>query len=102
MNPPPVAEPEGTSALAQNRPNPFNPDTDIDFSAARAGRVQLTIYDVQGRRVRALVDEVMERGDHHVHWDGTDDHGHAVATGIYFCRMRAGDFRATRKMVMLK
>ncbi len=69
---------------------------------ARTGRVSLMIFDVQGRRVRTLVDEVMDRGDRHAHWDGTNDDGRAVSTGIYFCRMQAGDFRATRKMVMLK
>jgi len=88
--------------LDQNHPNPFNPETDIDYSIRDRGQVRLTIYDVQGRLVRTLVDYPMQPGRYHAHWDGTNERGRLVSTGIYFCRMEAGDFSATRKMVLLK
>jgi hypothetical protein len=89
-------------SLSQNQPNPFNPDTHIRYSVRDGGRVRLRIYDVAGRLVKVLLDEMKRPGQYQVHWDGTNDHGQPVATGMYFCRMEAGEFRATRKMVMLK
>jgi flagellar hook assembly protein FlgD len=57
---------------------------------------------VEGRAVKTLVNQVMEPGQHQVYWDGTNDHGQLVSTGMYFCRMGAKDFCATRKMILLK
>ncbi|MCK4547246.1 MAG: T9SS type A sorting domain-containing protein [Candidatus Eisenbacteria sp.] len=89
-------------SLDQNLPNPFNPETQIRFSVRDRSHVSIKIYDVTGRVVRTLVDEAMQPGPHQVHWDGANDHGQPVATGMYFCRMSAGEFTAVRKMVMLK
>jgi hypothetical protein len=89
-------------SLEQNRPNPFNPDTDVLYSIGDRSRVSLKVYNVRGQVVRTLVDRVMEAGRHTVHWDGTNDRGELVASGIYFCKMKANEFGATRKMILLK
>ena len=88
--------------LAQNYPNPFNPSTTIAFSIARDTDVELTIYDVRGALVRTLLDRHSQRGIHRVQWDGRNESGEAVASGVYFYRLNAGSFTSTKKMVMLK
>ncbi len=90
------------TALAQNQPNPFNPTTEIAFSVGRAGRVELAIYDVEGARVRSLVSEVREPGHYAARWDGVDDRGVPVASGIYFYRLDTAGAHQMRKMVLLK
>ncbi len=88
--------------LAQNYPNPFNPSTTISFSVARSSDVTLSIFDVRGSLVSTLVRGRREPGVHRIGWDGTDNRGTRVASGVYFYRLDAGSFRATRKMVLLK
>jgi len=89
--------------LQQNSPNPFNPSTSIRYSVARNGaRVELHVYDVAGRLVATLLDDVAEAGDHVARWNGVDDGGRPVASGIYFCRLAVDEWRASRKMVLLK
>jgi hypothetical protein len=88
--------------LAQNYPNPFNPSTTISFSLARDARAELSIYDVRGARVRTLVDARRERGIHRIQWDGRNQAGEPVASGVYFYRLKAGAFSSTKKMVLLK
>ncbi|MFQ5599308.1 MAG: FlgD immunoglobulin-like domain containing protein, partial [Candidatus Krumholzibacteriia bacterium] len=88
--------------LHQNAPNPFNPTTEIRFDLARDGRVALRIYDVAGRRVRTLVDGQMPPGFHASAWDGLDEAGRRVSSGVYFYRLEAGDVTATRKLVVMK
>ena len=83
-------------------PNPFNPETTVHFSLASKGQVNLSIFDVQGRRVRTLVNEVQEAGPHAVRWNGKNDTGQSVASGMYFTRMEAEGFSATQKMTLLK
>jgi hypothetical protein len=83
-------------------PNPFNPETAVSFSLASKGQVNLAVFDVQGRRVRTLVNEVREAGRHVVRWDGKNETGQAVASGMYFTRMEAESFSATQKMTLLK
>jgi len=98
-----VQLPESFS-LAQNSPNPFNPATTISYGVPEGEIVNasLKIYDIRGRLVRTLAEGVREPGTHQVYWDGTDETGQRVASGIYIYRMRAGDFARTRKMVLLK
>ena len=88
------------------RPNPFNPQTTIEYSVAVSGRVTMRVYDLAGRQVRTLVDRNVAPGEHHAIWDGTTDTGQRAASGVYFVRMEAaghGDaFHATRKLVLLK
>jgi hypothetical protein len=81
--------------LEQNFPNPFNPSTTIAFSLKDAGNVNLTIYDVAGRRVRNLVDEHRDRGVYKITWDGMNDSGSRVASGVYFYKMITGSFADT-------
>ncbi len=94
-----------TFALAQNSPNPFNPRTAITFSvpeSAGAAPVSLVVFDIRGQIVRTLVDSAREPGSHTVYWEGDDDSGRKVPSGIYLYRLRAGDQAFTRKMVLLK
>ena len=91
--------------LAQNQPNPFNPTTRIDYGIpadAGAVAVQLDIFDVQGRRVRALVRGTQQPGAHAALWDGRNDSGQRVQSGVYFYRLQAGAQTLTRKMMLLK
>jgi hypothetical protein len=88
--------------LFQNRPNPFNPRTVISFSVAQRGKVELNIYDVSGRLVRQLRNEVMDAGQQNVVWDGADDAGHKVTSGIYWSSLSVGDYTSTKKMVLIK
>ena len=88
--------------LAQNFPNPFNPVTTIRYDVREKGLVSIKVFDVSGRLVRTLVDEVREPGSHAAIWNGWNNEGRQAASGIYFCRMEAGDFRAVRKLVLLR
>ncbi|MFQ5582929.1 MAG: T9SS type A sorting domain-containing protein [Calditrichia bacterium] len=78
-------------SLAQNYPNPFNPETVIRFALPQQSNVKLTIYDVSGRQVRVLVNEPMPAAYHTALWDGQNDNGVQVGTGVYFYRITAGD-----------
>lgn len=89
-------------ALVQNFPNPFNPTTTIAFSLAENARVVLAICDVRGALVRRLIHETRVAGDYRVVWDGKNDVGTSVSSGVYFYRLTAGRFEATKKMVLLK
>jgi hypothetical protein len=89
-------------SLEQNVPNPFNPATRIRFSLPEAARVNVTVFDVQGRRVVTLVDAMVGGGTKEVVWNGRDAHGQPVGSGVYFCRLTTGDRTLTRKMVLLK
>jgi hypothetical protein len=90
-------------ALEQNSPNPFNPVTSIFFSIPEKADVDLYVYDISGRVVKRLVDGVsMEPGRHKATWDGRNDAGRAVSSGVYFCKLLAGDKVAQMKMVILK
>jgi len=92
-----------TFVLHPNAPNPFNPTTRIRFDVpSSGGQVTLRIYDVRGRVVRTLVDAPQSPGEHTAAWNGRDDLGNTVGTGVYFYRLVAGDFVATKKMVLLK
>jgi fibronectin type 3 domain-containing protein len=92
-----------SNRLAQNRPNPFNPTTTIEFSLRSPAQVTLSVYNVRGQLVRVLLDERRAAGLHKdVVWEGRNDAGQSVASGIYFYRLVAGDFTDTRKMVLLK
>ena len=89
-------------ALAQNAPNPFNPSTTIKFTIAEDRYVTLAVYDVSGRLVKTLVDRNMKADFYHVAWDGRNDGGRMVASGIYFYRLRAGSFVQSHKMILLR
>ncbi|MGB2990628.1 MAG: T9SS type A sorting domain-containing protein, partial [Candidatus Zixiibacteriota bacterium] len=91
--------------LSQNFPNPFNPTTSIQFSVPGGGNpahTTLRIYNVLGRKVRTLVDELRNPGNHRSVWDGKDDKAGDVSSGIYFYVLEVDDFRETKKMTLMK
>jgi len=90
------------TALEQNAPNPFNPETVIHFSLERGGRTSLRIFDVAGRLVTTLVDRDLPAGPQRITWRGRDGQGRPVATGVYFYVLRSGTEILTRSMVLLK
>lgn len=85
-----------------NFPNPFNPTTTIKFNLANTEHVNLAVYDISGRLVKQLVNGQMDAGEKNIVWNGKDQSGQRVASGVYFYKMSAGDYSATDKMVMLK
>jgi hypothetical protein len=92
-----------SNSLSQNYPNPFNPVTVIPFSLEERGLVSINIYDVSGRLVRTLVNEVRDAGIHaDVTWDGRNSTGHPVASGIYFYKLITKNFTQAKKMVLLR
>lgn len=88
--------------LDQNFPNPFNPMTNIRFSLQDAGDVQINIYNIKGQQIRTLIDKKLNAGNHCVFWDGTDDIGNLVSSGIYFYKMSMDNYSETRKMILEK
>jgi len=89
-------------ALVQNYPNPFNPTTKILYSLKNDGYVELNIYNVLGQNVRNLVSETKPAGTYTVQWDGRDNSGSQVASGVYFYKITSGDFSDIKKMVLMK
>lgn len=89
-------------ALRQNYPNPFNPTTSIEFDMPSAADVKLVVYDVTGRKVRTLVNGALDEGYKNVVWNGRDDLGNSISTGLYIYRIQAGDFIDVKKMTFLK
>ncbi|MEW6753604.1 MAG: FlgD immunoglobulin-like domain containing protein [Candidatus Latescibacterota bacterium] len=96
-----VALPRGMS-LDQNYPNPFNSSTVIRYALPQAQPVELALFDVAGQRVATLAADVRDAGRHAVTWDGRDDGGRLVATGVYLCRLRAGDQVQARTVLVLR
>lgn len=88
--------------LAQNHPNPFASTTTITYSLLAPTRVALSIYDIRGALVRRLESGMASAGQHRVTWDGRDDRSHKMASGVYFCRLEAGDFREARRMTIVR
>ena len=89
-------------ALSQNYPNPFNPTCEISYALPTDCQVTLIIYNLIGQKVRVLVDEYQDAGHKSVRWDGTDDQGREVTSGVYFYRIQAADFEDTKKMILVK
>jgi|GEM_PF-3143890 len=88
--------------LEQNYPNPFNPETVINYQLAAASTVTLLIYNLRGQKIRTLIDEEKAAGSYSVQWNGKDDSGFAVASGIYVYLITAGEFRDLKKMVLVR
>jgi len=89
-------------ALHQNYPNPFNPTTQIRFDIANEELVSIKIFDLVGREVRTLVNSIKSAGYHSIKWDATNDIGEGVSAGMYIYTIQAGEYRSTKKMVLLK
>lgn len=88
--------------LGENYPNPFNPTTLISYDLPEASQVTMTVYDMMGRQVKALVQEFQPAGNHSVIWNATNDNGTRMSGGIYFYQIKAGSFLQTHKMILLK
>ncbi len=88
--------------LYQNYPNPFNPTTTISYQLSTGARVDLTIYNALGERVRSLLNVHQSAGLHKTEWDGNDDFGHSLSSGQYFCEIQSASFRKTLKMLLVE
>jgi len=102
-----VEDEEGSSTpkdfeLDQNYPNPFNNQTVIKFNLRRAAEVSLTIYNILGQKVRTLAEGRMNAGSQTIGWDGKDDKGNDLSSGIYFYQLKAGQLTETKRLVLLK
>jgi photosystem II stability/assembly factor-like uncharacterized protein len=90
------------TALLGNYPNPFNPTTEISFSLKQAADVQIDVFNIKGEKVKTLVNEHMTAAAHTVTWNGNDDEGNAVTSGVYFYKMQSGKYTSTKKMILMK
>jgi flagellar hook assembly protein FlgD len=101
-----VGEPENgiptAFGISQNYPNPFNPSTELDYAVKEASFVSIKVFNLLGQEVRTLVSEHKDRGIHKAAWDGKDDAGREVPSGMYLYTMVAGDFSQSQKMMLLK
>ncbi|MBT4332526.1 MAG: T9SS type A sorting domain-containing protein, partial [Candidatus Cloacimonetes bacterium] len=92
-----------TTQLNGNYPNPFNPTTSISFSVAQTSSfVNVEIFNIKGQRVKQLVNEILSTGNHVTVWNGKDDNNKQAASGIYFYKMKTGEFQQSKKMLLLK
>jgi hypothetical protein len=91
-----------TYALGQNYPNPFNPSTTIQFVLSSPSQVKLKVYDIAGRLVKRLVDGKVGKGTHSIVWDGKNDRGQTVSSGVYLYKLTTEDFVKTKRMILLK
>ena len=89
-------------ALHQNYPNPFNPTTQIRYDLPLDEYVTVIIYDVMGRKIKSLINTNQEAGYRSITWNATNDLGQPVSAGMYIYTIQAGEFKQTRKMVLLK
>ena len=90
----------GEFRLSQNFPNPFNPETFIEYDVPENSQVSVDVYNILGMKVKTLVNEVMEPGFYQISWNGTNDANHQVASGLYFIRMQGEGFVQIRKMML--
>lgn len=96
-----LATPVSTQLLG-NYPNPFNPSTTIEYFTAKAEPVQITIYNQKGQTVKNFDMQTNSKGVHSVNWDGTDNAGKSVSSGMYYFRLKSGSYSSTKKMVLMK
>ena len=89
-------------ALSQNYPNPFNPETTIRFDLPRSEEINLAVYNLTGQKVVTLVHGLREAGTYTLRWDGRNDEGRELGSGVYLYRLTAGDRAATRKVLLLR
>ena len=93
--------PESAISL-NNYPNPFNPETTISFSISNDSKVNLSIYNIRGQKVRTLIKDQLEKGFHEIIWNSKDKNGKSVASGVYFYKFKVGDYQKIKKMLLLK
>lgn len=90
------------SNLSQNYPNPFNPETTISFFVSQSSEVEITVYNLKGSKVKTLVRDSFSPGEHSVVWNGLNNQGQEVASGVYLYKMKTGQFSRTKKMILVK
>jgi hypothetical protein len=88
--------------FVQNYPNPFNPSTTIEYSVPSRSEVTIEIFNTVGQKVRTLLRETKSAGKYSAVWDGRDNNGNSLSTGVYFYRIQAGDYEKTKKMILVK
>ncbi|MDZ4183014.1 MAG: T9SS type A sorting domain-containing protein, partial [Candidatus Cloacimonadaceae bacterium] len=102
----PSSNPENTTSPQLSAlsvfPNPFNPNTTIAFELQKADKVEMVVYNLKGQKVRSLINEHRSSGKHQISWDGKDDGGRALSSGIYFLRLSTGKEVSSRKMILQK
>jgi len=91
-----------STILIGNYPNPFNPETAISYAVKGFSPVRIEIYNAKGQLVKTLVNAKIDTGSYQVIWNGKDNYGNAVSSGVYHCKMQTGDYQATRRMMLLK
>jgi hypothetical protein len=89
-------------SLSHNYPNPFNPETQIDYAIPRNCQVKLAVFNILGQKVKSLVDEFQTVGCKTIEWDGRNENGQECASGVYFYKLKAGEFSETKKMILMK
>jgi len=94
--------PQLVTELRDNYPNPFNPQTNIAFSLKNKTFVNIEIYNVKGEKIKTLVNDELECNSYNYVWNGTDNHNKSASSGVYFYKMKAGNYVATKKMILLK
>ena len=88
--------------LSQNYPNPFNPTTKIDYQLTKDIPVTIKVYNILGQEVKTLVNQLQKAGYYTIEWNGTNNSGSTVSSGVYFLRLRTQGFVSTKKMMMLR
>jgi len=88
--------------LEQNYPNPFNPETNIQYTVGQTSHVEIKVYNLMGQLIRTLVDKQQPSGSYSIQWSGHNDAGRLVSSGLYFVKMKAGNFTKIRKMAFIK
>jgi hypothetical protein len=91
-----------TNLTASNYPNPFNPETIISYTLPNDGNVKIEIFNIKGQKVKGLLNEYTTKGHNNIVWNGQDDNGRNVGSGLYFYRIETEEHTATKKMVLLK
>lgn len=106
INGPTAVETEETTPMTfhlyENYPNPFNPSTKVVFDLPKTEQVNVAVYNILGQKVRVLASKKFTAGKHALRWDGKDDHGKAMSSGIYFLKFQSDSYSATQKMVLMK
>jgi uncharacterized membrane protein len=97
-----TAETSGETLSVRSYPNPFNPETNIEFNLKSSTQVSITIYDIQGKQVRLLSNDHRQVGTHTIKWDGLNENGSQVPSGVYFIRISAGNETLNHRIVMMK
>ena len=97
-----IPNPSSLITNLNHYPNPFNPNTTIHYSILSDGNVELSIYNIKGQKVKQLLSDQLTAGEHSVVWDGKDERGNAVSSGIYLYRLETGNYSSTKKMLLMK